>query len=60
MDTDVASLEGEECKSPTNTLNLTKTKWGFLLTVQVGVLETKDTFEVVGILDDQGTHFVFI
>ena len=60
VDIDVASLEGEECESPTNTLDLTKTEWGLLLTVQVGVLETKDTFEVVGILDDQGTHFVFI
>ena len=60
VDIDVASLEGEEGKSPTNTLDLTKTEWGLLLTVQVSVLETKDTFEVVGILDDQGTHFVFI
>ena len=40
VDIDGSLLEGEESESSTNTLDLTETEWGLLLTIKIGVLET--------------------
>ena len=60
VDVDGGLLESEDGESSTNTLDLTEAEWSLLRTIKIGVLETQNTFEIVGVLDNQGTHFVFI
>ena len=52
VNVDLGNLKGEEGESSTDTPDLSEAEWGFLFTVQVSVLDTKNVLEVVWICKD--------
>ena len=48
---DLGNLEGQDGKTSTKTLDDSQREWGFLFSVNVGVLHTQDVHELVGVLD---------